>query len=351
MFKRKIIQKILVLILTISMSTNAISIMINNVSAMETYNEGFESTFPPDGWTFDHQSFWSKSYYHSKEGNYALCATPSTSSGQLYDGGQHFKTFEDGSIEGWAYAMQSNYLYLSFWLRTGVMVTTDGKYSFDTGYWLRITQQTANLYRRENGVNTKVGTYSLGEWCGNKWWHMKLEAIDGFVKAWITKSSTFSFVSQITYTDSNPLPIGKAGLIARTTMLGTQYSTFYDAIEIKSFDDGIFPRLYGIYGTVTSYEYGHHLGDRVEVTLSNDIDSISTFTSNGAYQLSLTYDSSDSKEFTLTAKYYATPTEMYHTYTKSVTIDPNLNPKEQNIILNRDDGDDLDYQLGYFKNP
>jgi len=211
-----------------NLSTTDISATTQSTT-FETYHEGFETPVPQDGWTFAHQTYFSRSTAKVKEGSYSLKVSPN-SDGQTYDGVQYHKMFIDGSIEVWAYCTGSNYLIPALWLRTsGIKSSTNP--SFKDGYMLRLYVDKASLYKYDSGVSTNLGTFSTG-YIASTWWHLKLEAIGNEIKAWITTGETFSETPQITYTDSKPLTIGKAAFSARTKMSSSTFTTFFDSLTI-----------------------------------------------------------------------------------------------------------------------
>jgi hypothetical protein len=192
-------------------------------------SESFEGTVPQNGWAFAHSDYYSRSTERVKDGSYALKTTPN-SNGQTYDGVQYNYRINDGSIEGWFYCRSSNYLIPALWIRTNGFSSSENP-SFNSGYWLRMYVNKATLYKRDNGANYNLGTYSTGYY-SNTWYHLKLEVTGNTVKAWITTSGTFSTNPQISYTDSQPLAAGKVGFSTRTIMPGSYYATYVDGIKI-----------------------------------------------------------------------------------------------------------------------
>jgi len=212
------------------------------MSNIETnYLQGFELDFV---YQFDvdyaHPDYYSRetSTTYVKEGTYSLEVTPD-SNGQNYDGLQANLTFIYGSIEAWFYPKSSNVLIPSLWLRTSNIDHSLTYCSFDTGYVLRLYVDTVYLLRRDANSWTTLDTYYLGEYISNKWWHMKFEITDSILKAWVTKSNDFTSNPQFSYDTSGDgirLYEGKPGISVRTSMPGSTYKTYVDAVNINYYE-------------------------------------------------------------------------------------------------------------------
>ncbi|MHA1306506.1 MAG: hypothetical protein ACTSO7_12045 [Candidatus Heimdallarchaeota archaeon] len=209
------------------------------LSADETIEEGFEDSSIPDWLDYAHESYYSinTNSYYTKDGSKSLMVTPSSSSGQTYDGVQYDCTISNGSIEAWFYPKSSNYLIPALWIRTtGFDPVTNP--SFASGYWIRFTQHTAYLNRRDIGGFEHLNSCETG-WIISKWWHLKLKATGTLIEAWVTQSETFTEKPQMshdTVNDAIKYTSGKIGFTSRTTMPSSYYKTYIDGLKIINND-------------------------------------------------------------------------------------------------------------------
>ncbi|NHJ87743.1 MAG: hypothetical protein FK734_19940 [Asgard group archaeon] len=202
-----------------------------NVDAIK---DGFEQETNA-GWSYAREELFEQVYYSpSKEGSNSLKAVGP--GGVNYDGVQNHYSFEDGSIEAWVKPHGSNYLTPSLWLRTGNL-RTESSYiiSYSNGYFLRIYLDKARIFRTDGTNNFQLAECNIGDIVG-KWWHMKIKITGTLLEGWVTESSTFSNIPQLSYDtkdDEIKISSGKAGLSARLTM-ASYYYTYFDDVKIKT---------------------------------------------------------------------------------------------------------------------
>ena len=200
----------------------------------EIYRERFEEhPFQMEDWKFAHSSYFARSTYKVKEGTYSLRSNCMKPSGYTYDAVQHIAAFEDGTIEGWAYARSSQYQCPTFWLRTSD-IDPDASCNYQSGYALRLYNQHAKIFRVTNGAFNELDSLSTGL-INNKWWHLKFEATGTFLNAWVTTSSTFTTSPTFSYDtsgDSTKYNVGHAGISARTNLDPVRHA-YFDDVKIS----------------------------------------------------------------------------------------------------------------------
>ncbi|MHA1306507.1 MAG: hypothetical protein ACTSO7_12050 [Candidatus Heimdallarchaeota archaeon] len=201
----------------------------------ETIEENFDEDLRPDWLDYAHESFYgiNDNLAFVKEGSHSLVVTPSSSSGQTYDGVQYDCNLADGSIEAWFKPIASNYLIPALWIRTSGFSSSTNP-SFTTGYFMRMYVNKVGLYRRDDGGSENLGLHPTGYY-RDKWWHLKLKATGTLIEAWITQDDTFSVHPQMSHnTESDTVKYsnGKVGFSSRTTMPNSAYKTYIDGIKV-----------------------------------------------------------------------------------------------------------------------
>ena len=164
------------------------------------------------------------------------------SSGIMYDSVQfQGKSFSDGAIEGWVYSSGTNLKMPSFWIRTAAQTSGQSctflgnPSSLCSGYVLRFYNDSVVIASSGSNGGKILQNYSLGQFIGNTWWHVKLQAIGLAINVWITTSKVFSNTPTMHVYDAT-YSSGYAAFSGQTKFISGSYYEYFDAINVSIYD-------------------------------------------------------------------------------------------------------------------